>query len=534
MGLNRVQKYYRDISQNETISNSDFRLLFLEVRNNPFLGDLMFDFADLTDETKEGPYSSIIIGPNGTGKSNILRALIQIFRELNEIIKTGKRINEIQGQFQLIYLKNGRIIKFGNIAGVANEDLNISPKIYSSEMVEVFEIIDQEKIKIQPSVEIARQEHLPNAIAASSIMLTDKFPVIKEKDDFSIYNYLGVRRTPSIAGTRTYVRRTVDHLVDKIDDPEFINNLFGLMDFLDLKKSLTIQYHPRYRKLLFNGQLTREILFSFFDRKEPLIKRKTEPRGLPYFERILNDNEKIDSIIRFCNTLSYDLELERKKSVEYDIINDQSLKGDYSLLKDLQALDFISYPTILLKRVNSDYNLEESSSGEYHLLSTLIGVLATIKEGSLVLIDEPEISLHPNWQMKFMYYIRQIFERYKSCHFIIATHSHFLVSDLKDESSCVVALSRDLKNKIIAETLKFDTYARSAEQILLNVFKVPTTRNFYVSDKVGEILELISKETRDDNLIAEKVQELRDHNLDKLSNEDPLKDVVVKLMERYR
>ena len=43
------------------------------------------------------------------------------------------------------------------------------------------------------------------------------------------------------------------------------------------------------------------------------------------------------------------------------------------------------------------YSIAESSSGEFHLFSSFVGFMASIKLYSLILIDEPEISLHPNW-----------------------------------------------------------------------------------------------------------------------------------------
>ena len=60
-----------------------------------------------------------------------------------------------------------------------------------------------------------------------------------------------------------------------------------------------------------------------------------------------------------------------------------------------------------------------------------------------------------------------------------------------------------------------------------------TTRNYFIADKVGEILELVSKPNRNETLIKEKVQDLVKLNVLHLSEEDPLNSVIKKLIEKY-
>ena len=111
----------------------------------------------------------------------------------------------------------------------------------------------------------------------------------------------------------------------------------------------------------------------------------------------------------------------------------------------------------------------------------MVGLMATVNPGSLVFIDEPEISLHPNWQMKYLSFIRELFSdpEYNTCHIIIATHSHFLISDLKGTSARIIGLRKN-KNKIKTIDISHNTYGWSAEQVLLDVFEVSTTRNYIV------------------------------------------------------
>jgi hypothetical protein len=62
------------------------------------------------------------------------------------------------------------------------------------------------------------------------------------------------------------------------------------------------------------------------------------------------------------------------------------------------------------------------SSGEQHELVLAYDLLFNVAPGSLVLIDEPEISLHVSWQRQFLNDLQKI-SSLQSLRFIIATHS---------------------------------------------------------------------------------------------------------------
>lgn len=71
------------------------------------------------------------------------------------------------------------------------------------------------------------------------------------------------------------------------------------------------------------------------------------------------------------------------------------------------------------------------SSGEQHELVLLYDLLFKVKPNTLVLIDEPELSLHISWQKGFM---DDLLEIIRLAHFdvLIATHSPYIVGDHSD------------------------------------------------------------------------------------------------------
>lgn len=59
---------------------------------------------------------------------------------------------------------------------------------------------------------------------------------------------------------------------------------------------------------------------------------------------------------------------------------------------------------------------EDCSSGEKHMIFAFTGVLSSIEPKSVILIDEPEISLHPEWQIQYVSLLKKIFKKYDGCH----------------------------------------------------------------------------------------------------------------------
>ncbi len=68
------------------------------------------------------------------------------------------------------------------------------------------------------------------------------------------------------------------------------------------------------------------------------------------------------------------------------------------------------------------HGLDDLSSGEKQIVLLLVEILRRIVPGSVILIDEPEISLHPAWQRGLVVALDKIIEQYDA-QVIMATHS---------------------------------------------------------------------------------------------------------------
>jgi predicted ATP-binding protein involved in virulence len=71
------------------------------------------------------------------------------------------------------------------------------------------------------------------------------------------------------------------------------------------------------------------------------------------------------------------------------------------------------------------------SFGEQHELVMLYQLLFKVQPNSLVLIDEPEISLHVAWQVQFLKDLQEII-KLANFDVLVATHSPDIINDRWD------------------------------------------------------------------------------------------------------
>lgn len=92
---------------------------------------------------------------------------------------------------------------------------------------------------------------------------------------------------------------------------------------------------------------------------------------------------------------------------------------------------------------NEILNLSFLSSGEQHLIVMIGKLIFNTEAEALVLIDEPEISFHPEWQEKFINILIDII-KLKKFSVLIATHSPILIGNRWDK---VIELAEQYKER---------------------------------------------------------------------------------------
>lgn len=510
-----------------------FNLQKLVLKNHPlFGGSFEVDFTDKNDFINnenifDAPYATLIIGSNGTGKSLLLKEISDIFLYLKKAKEGGDSFTKYNGvYFEITY-------------SIFGDNFNVKNFSFEDNKVKRLPITTTKNGKDTLTSEL----ELPENIIVSSLLLNDKFTINKDYPDY--YKYLGIRniKTPSLAGTKNNIKKTLDLIYYNLgkNQTEIIYKIKSLLGFLEYDEAFRVNYKLRYKDYFFNQPLTIDrfdFLFQNFNipNKGFSTRKDTEfiPFGVRYYKSNVEKNIKLKSeIVEFINYIREVL----SNKLSFDILKSQMPLNNYALLSDLNSLDLISFPQINLERLEKKLDINEISSGEFHVLMSFIGIYASINQNSLILIDEPEISLHPNWQMKYISYLKEIFKDYQSCHFLITSHSHFFASDLDGRHSKIIGLKRDFENKIDLVELPKDinTYGWSAEDILYNVFDVLSTRNKFVAEDVAKILNELSNGKKDkNNKIKKNTFEKLKYLNENLKDNDPLKIVVKSLIKKIK
>ena len=324
-------------------------------------------------------------------------------------------------------------------------------------------------------------------------------------------------------------------MFNNLSNSKALINYRHLFDYLNYQPIIKVEYMVgSYVRNSSGTTITPELLIKYLDQKHNdnsfrgnYIKSFHDSRK-EYIPELCHLINKINTVI--------DKEVRRYQILinfsESNIIRMHDEGIDYTettreflLLGLLDKLGLLRRAAIkAYKEDDSEFDFHEASSGEVNVLSTLIALIPLLTNGCLVLIDEPEISLHPSWQYRYIDLLLKIFENVKGCHVIIASHSHFLVSDLPINSSTVITLVND-KGIIKSEMIQESTYGWSVEDILFNVFKLPTVRNYYLYQLVTRALEMLGDYERPQeefDKIKLKIMFYEPY----IKDSDPLKEVI--------
>ena len=107
---------------------------------------------------------------------------------------------------------------------------------------------------------------------------------------------------------------------------------------------------------------------------------------------------------------------------------------------------------IFVDSKGEEISLNDLSTGEKQIIYRVGYILKNLANisGGIILIDEPEISLHPTWQIKLKDFLLEIFKDY-DVQIIIATHSPYIFKNLDENKEACIKIDRSkLESKKIS------------------------------------------------------------------------------------
>ncbi len=439
-----------------------------------------FHFSN-SDSDPEQNIFTVIVGKNGTGKSRLMKSVIESF--------IGKSKSNRNGM-----LRRERI----------QEELFPDSKINDIEL-------DKE----------------PQKIIAVSTSPFDKFPLDIYNSFDKKYTYLGLRDLRSRDLGMAYMANIyISLLKSVINESGRASKICEVLGFLGYSPKIEARFHLEFSVSNVKDALNSSNPVEYFieryllDQSRPMLRS----RARSFFDDDRNiDTSKVERFLEIYQKIgNVNLKPRIVIFLEEGGIsfppNEVYLEDDLFFLAEIGVARLRE---ITLQKMNGhSFRIGDASSGEQSVVMSILGIASQICNDSLICIDEPEVCLHPEWQEKYIDILINTFKSFKSCHFLIATHSPLMVSRLNDNNCYLMKME---SGEIINAS---QVNNRSVDFQLVNTFGTPGFKNEYLTRELISVLSMFGQEGKLDNITKEKLKFLLSLK-DQISELDP----VFKLMD---
>ena len=454
------------------------------------------------DKVEGFPLYSVLIGSNGVGKSSLMKDIVDFFIDLHACV------NESESRLSSAYKGRLKGIRY-HIDGVKCEIIQLGKSYFA---------------KIDGYVCTLKDLRLPSLVACH-FGAFDKFPTQKvngstqTKYDVPYYKYVGAHVNGNLISSSAIAFRLLFALNEQMDNRQR-QNICSILDFIGYDHRISLSYSLVMKSK--KDGVAREMISQ-------RVEKDKEYSNLSRQEK----NEKIVQLYNF-----YKIKSSSNRHYDYDIDFDkgntsEEYFNELQYIYKLKQCDLVNSWNIIFHKQGNDITSDGMSSGEFAMLSTVLSISAAANDPhTLVLLDEPELSLHPNWQMTLIDNLDRALAN-QVCHLLIATHSHMLVSDLPMKRSSVVQLEKDEDGNLNATSISECTYGWSAEEVLLKVFKTVTDRNRYFGERIGRLLEKMGNNSIEPKEVTDELKELQEISKH-LSDIDPMKMILNTIVKTYQ
>lgn len=167
----------------------------------------------------------------------------------------------------------------------------------------------------------------------------------------------------------------------------------------------------------------------------------------------------------------------------------------FEQLKYDRIINNNNHKEIIFKKNNKKFTIDNLSSGEKQIVYRGSFLLRDINSlnGAFVFIDEPETSLHPNWQKKILKFYKNIFtneDGTQTSQLFVVTHSPFIIHNEYRENDKVIVLTHDNDNKKTIVKDKPEYYKCNSIEAIQDAFYISDfkddTPTVYVEGRTDE------------------------------------------------
>ena len=502
------------------------RLDYLKIDHFKNLNGFAVDF----DETSPEPVT-VVLGRNGTGKSNLFEALVIIFRDLIE----GK--TTVDFGYELHYtLRGGTVAVRVYNPSAASETMDngtSQPLLISKEgkPISTFSFVVTENSKEH---RIARKDlprYLPRYVVTYYSGFSNRLerhffqPQLEFRDELLKGNVIPLRPLFYAKPIHSHFALLAFFMAE---DPEIAEFLREYPWIEELESALFVLKRPHWARgrrhredgdprFWYAGGVVKDFLSCLYD-------SALAPLRLPgRIQHSFDEVENTEFLYLYLSGVDKLRKLARESLARMQKVNhlQEAMESDsfkaaefFKLLESTFMSDLI-YETRIRVQVRHAgvLTFRELSEGEQQLL-TVVGMLRfTRDEDSLFLLDEPDTHLNPAWGMEYLNILRKHADTGKNSHLLIATHDPLVLTNLRRNQ--VAILERDLASGAVTSfEPQEDPLGMGVQGILRNMFGLRSavgTEIQYKLDERARLLALDDRRTqREDDDFRRLSQELVD------------------------
>ncbi len=490
----------------------------------------------------------VTVGKNSTGKSNLLEAIVLIFRNLflyeNKSISKiyediVRKTNQPFFDFTIEYECNGHNIRviFEKIKKDDGSEL-----LFPNQDDTVVDFIERKY-----TFQLKKGNKYVNIDKEGKIKDKDYF---YDKDDKNQFKYLPTYIFAYYSGISNRLETHFDYhqrqfyndLMNGLDNPfrplfyaRPVHSNFVLLAFYafqdetisaflseklnitDLDSVLFVLKRPEWysndknsianyqkaprrdKRFWYSKGVVADFIKELFDKSLAPIKDTIEIRtdfnhsdkGTDCWYLFLESQEKLKEVATaYCKLKNVEA---GKENVEF-----------FKALESTYISDLIHETRIKVKKKNTDGSItfKELSEGEQQLL-TVIGLLKfTNHAESLFLLDEPDTHLSPIWGHEYLKMLKDISGQYGKSQMFLSTHKPTTISGLEKEQILVFRKDEET-GKTIVDYADIDAKGLSADGILKQIFEMDYTYDDVTYGQMLRRRELFAKKMFDETNFTE-------------------------------
>jgi len=313
------------------------------------------------------------------------------------------------------------------------------------------------------------------------------------------------------------------NIIDKFKDIACYAAACEYIEFLNEVMSEKI-YGPSSEKYV--SDCLNSLLVSNNMNREKIIKRISDSLVKPYKQRLskkypIYDETKdyIEKIVTLIENSekTNDFLKDFKESFQDNLVykKDFSIKNYHSnkfsdyypnnnnflpdkLLNELVMINF--YKQNKNNPLNKLYSFNELSTGEQRILKFFADLYyieeatSTRQAKTIYLLDEMDLSWHPEWQRKMIYYLVDTLSKINTRTFkniIIATHSPFVLSDMPKANVQIIQKDVGTGNARISKPTK-NTFGSNIHDLFKESFFLSSTVGEFAKSEIEKVIEKIN------------------------------------------